>query len=74
MFAWTRTAKRQKLEQCIVGKKARLAACKDLAEQVRNIPSEIALQMMELPEEIAQLEKQLEHLNGSNDGGKRDDD
>lgn len=57
--AWQRRNRQMRLAGMI----ARLAACRELANQAERIPGAVVQEMMELPQEIAELQFQLKEDN-----------
>ena len=65
---WSKEARLKKMEQQIAGKKARLAAAMRIGEWAKALPIKIVYQLLDLPQEIAELEKRAEQLSASNAG------
>ena len=63
---WNKESRLKKMEQQIAGKKARLAAAMRIGEWAKALPITIVYQLLDLPQEIAELEKRAEQLSASN--------
>jgi hypothetical protein len=65
-----RTWRRDRLEQRIAGKKAKLAATQELFSSAKSLPGRFALDLTQLPQEIAELEVELKQLTAPNSQGE----
>ena len=59
MFPWSKEARILNLECKIAGKKARLAATIGISERAKTTPGGLVIDMVTLPQEIAELEHRL---------------
>lgn len=65
MFDFFRKRKIAKLERELCKRRAELEAARELYNSVKNeVPGAIVLRILELPGEIASLEKHIEQLKG----------
>ena len=52
----------RRIECAIAGKKARMEATQRLIDSMERMPGRLVLELIELPQQIAELETRLKHL------------